>query len=82
MFSRLDEELLGLDTRAGLAYSLNASAARVWELIDSWTTVRAVCEQLEHEYAVEHETCLRQVVALLDKLREAGLIDLTQTAAR
>lgn len=75
LFSRLDDELLGLDTHAGLAYSLNRSAGRVWELIGTWMTVGAVCDQLEQEYEVEHQTCLTEVVELLGRLRNAGLVE-------
>jgi hypothetical protein len=81
LFSRLDDELLGLNTQAGLAYSLNRSAGRVWELIESWTTVEAVCVQIEQEYDVDHPTCARHVTELLEKLRESELIDVDPVLA-
>jgi hypothetical protein len=81
LFSRVDDELLGLDTHTGLAYSLNPSASRVWDLIDRWATVDAVCEQLEQEYDIEPTTCAEHVIELLERLQEARLIDVEGEAA-
>ncbi len=76
VFSSVDGELLGVDTRTGLAYGLNATASTVWGLIDTWTTLGAVCEQLERSYVVDRATCVGQVAELLGKLAEAGLIEI------
>lgn len=82
LFTRLDDELLGIDTQAGLAYSLNRSGARIWQLIDGWVTVGSLCEQLRQEYEIAPEACSQQVVSLLGRLREAGLIEVEPAAAR
>jgi Coenzyme PQQ synthesis protein D (PqqD) len=81
-FSRVDDELLGLDTRAGLAYSLNQPAGRVWELLAEWTTLPTICDELEHEYKVNHETCSSEVVDLLGRLRDAGLVEVEGAVPR
>lgn len=81
LFTRLDDEMLGLDTQAGLAYSLNPSAGRVWELIESWSTIESICTALAQEYEVEPSTCLAEVTALLERLRDASLLDVEDAAA-
>lgn len=81
-FSRVDDELLGLDTHTGFAYSLNASAGRIWELIEDWTTAGAVCAQLEREYDVEPAACASQVAKLLSRLEEVGLLDVDAARVR
>src|SRR5436305_9967129 len=80
LFMRLDDDLLSLDPSAGLCYSLNRPGARVWELIETPTTVGAVCDRLECEYEVEQETCLEQVIELLGDLQAVGLVEITGVA--
>ncbi len=74
MFSRLDDDLLALDPKAGCCYSLNAPAARIWELIDSPTPVSILCDRLIDEYEVNRATCLGDVIELIDELRAAELV--------
>jgi hypothetical protein len=73
-FSQLDDELLAIDSQAGYCYSLNETAGRVWDLIAAPTPVSEVCAQLRQEYVVDEETCQREVVAVLQGLCEAGLV--------
>jgi Coenzyme PQQ synthesis protein D (PqqD) len=75
VFTKLDDELLALDAQAGQCYSLNDSAARVWDLIETPTQVSEVCERLTAEYDIGRETCVADVIELLGELREAGLIE-------
>jgi PqqD family protein of HPr-rel-A system len=76
-FTRVDDELIGLDTRSGLAHSLNPPAARVWALIERPATIAEVCERLVEEYDVDVDTCMEQVVALVADLEQAGLVEVT-----
>lgn len=80
-FSQLDDELLAIDAQAGYVYSLNESAGRVWELIQSPTSVGDVCNQLCREFMIDETSCLREVVALLEGLCDAGLVQVDQAAA-
>jgi hypothetical protein len=73
--SRLDDDLLAIDERGGYCYSMNASAARVWELVATPTVVSDVCTVLCDEFEVDRETCLRDVSEILADMREAGLVN-------
>ncbi len=73
-FTQLDNELLAIDAQAGYVYSMNATASRVWELIDHPCTVGDVCSRLRQEFAVDETTCQREVLALLQSLHRAGLV--------
>src|ERR1700704_4622133 len=75
LFSRLDDEILAIDAQAGFCYALNATAGRVWDLIETPTPVGAVGAYLREEYAVDEATCLGDVIALLQEWCEAGLIE-------
>lgn len=75
-FARLDEELLAIDPQQRFLYSLNESGGRVWAALAEPTSVRDVCARLIEIYEVDAATCERAVIALLDQLREAGLVDI------
>src|ERR1035441_8879304 len=73
-FTRLDEEMLAIDEKAGYFYSLNESAARVWELLDQPIPVSIVCDRLCEVYAVDEKVCLDDLLPLLQSLHDAGLL--------
>lgn len=81
-FSQLDDELLAIDAQAGYCYSLNETAGRVWDLMAVPLPIKAICAQLCQEYTVDEATCLREVIALLQGLGEAGLVKLDDAAPR
>ncbi len=74
LFSKLDDELLGIDAQAGYYYAMNESAGRVWEIIAEPVTVQTICTQLRKEFAVPPEECERDVLTLLESLSDAGLV--------
>ena len=73
-FSKLGKEFLAIDAQAGYCYSLNETSERVWDLIATPTQVSAVCARLRQEYTVDEATCRKSVVRLLQRLCEAGLV--------
>ncbi len=76
-FSQLDDELLAIDAQAGYCYSLNETAGRVWALIEAPIAVSAVCARLRQEYEVDEVTCEHEVIALLQGLCGAGLVQVS-----
>ena len=74
LFSQVDDEFLGIDSEAGFCYGLNEVSVRVWDLIETPVSVSSVCAALLQEYDVDDATCRRDVIELLRKLSEAGLI--------
>jgi hypothetical protein len=76
-FSRLHEDLLAIDQKAGYCYSMNSSAARIWELIPNPTAVSSICAVLCEEFGVEKEQCRQDVVNFLAALADAGLVKVT-----
>ena len=75
----LDDDLVFLDVKAGQFYSLKGTGLAAWRLIDDsggWVTVGALIAGLAAEFAVDEETCLRDVAALLEDLSAAGLVEL------
>lgn len=69
--------MLAIDEGAGFCYSINASAVRVWELAANPTSVGDICARLCREFAVEPDTCVRDVSELLTAMRDAGFVKVT-----
>ena len=74
-FSRLDDEMLAIDSQAGYCYSLNKTAGRIWELIAAPVSVKDLCAALQKEFDVDEETCRNEVVSLLRELAGTGLVE-------
>ncbi len=74
LFSRIDDELLAIDAKAGYCYSLNDTASRAWELISSPLRVETVCARLTEEFDIDKVACERDIVELFERLNNAGFI--------
>ena len=74
MASDVGGETVILGLTAGRYYGLDAVGARVWQLIQSPTAVSDVCRTIVAEYDVEPERCETDVLALLQKMADAGLV--------
>src|SRR5579863_8830434 len=72
--------ILGL--KNGIYYGLDPVGARIWNLIQTPVLVSAVRDAIVQEYDVEAERCERDLLDLLQKLAEQGLLEVTgETAA-
>jgi hypothetical protein len=59
----------------GKYYNLDEIGTRIWSLIESPTAVKAVCDQLVKEFAVERATCEEDVLHLLESMLKNDLIN-------
>jgi hypothetical protein len=75
--SRLEEEVAIVHVKDGVYYGLDPIGARIWELIGRPRSVRSVRDTLLAEYQVEAERCESDLLVLLEALREAGLLDVS-----
>jgi hypothetical protein len=65
--------ILGL--KNGVYYGLDPVGARIWNLIQTPVQVSAVRDAIVNEYEVEAERCERDLLDLLQKFAEQGLIE-------
>jgi len=65
--------ILHLDTKR--YYRLNATGAEVWKGIEAGEDREALTLRLVREFTVERETAAAEVDRLLDRLREARLVE-------
>ena len=71
----LGEEAAILNTKHGIYYGLDPIGAEVWKLLQTPREVAEIQEFLLREYEVEPERCQRDLLALLEELLGAGLIE-------
>ena len=74
--SDLGGEVAILDLKAGVYYGLDEVGARIWQLIQEPMAVGAIRDSLVEEYDVEPVRCEQDVLALLQRLVDKGLIEI------
>jgi Coenzyme PQQ synthesis protein D (PqqD) len=70
-----------LNLNDGMYYGLNEVGARIWSLLSEPITVSHIRDQLEREYDVDRRRCEKDLVELLGKLEEAGLVEVRNEGA-
>ena len=74
LFQEVSGEIVLLDLASENYFGLDELGARIWHLLNSGSSVRALLDTLYEEYDVARETLESDVGELLEKLSEAGLI--------
>ncbi|MFZ1973377.1 MAG: PqqD family peptide modification chaperone [Candidatus Acidiferrales bacterium] len=77
----LGEEAAILNLKNSVYYGMNPVGARVWELLKQPKVVSELRDALLNEYEVDHERCAQDLLVLLQKMREEGLIEVRVAAA-
>lgn len=72
----VDDEMFGLEPEQGNFYGFNASAARIWALIEQPLSLDALCDALAAEFDVDPATCRADTLTLLRQLEADGLVTL------
>lgn len=73
--SDIGGETVILGLTAGRYYGVDAVGARIWQLIQTPTRIADVRETIVAEYDVEPERCEADVLALLQRMLDAGLAE-------
>jgi hypothetical protein len=79
---RLEDEVAIVQLKAGVYYGLDPVGARIWELIATPRSVRAVRDALLVEYEVDAERCEGDLIQLLQTMADAGLVEVSDGAPR
>ncbi|BAY87299.1 hypothetical protein NIES267_68200 [Calothrix parasitica NIES-267] len=64
----------------GTYHGLNEVGNSVWKLIEQTQVVRYIYQKLLQEYEIENSVCSKDLLALLDDLQGAGLIEVKNEA--
>lgn len=73
--SDLGEEVVILNLKDGVYHGLDSVGARIWNLLQESKSINDILNILLEEYDVEPERCERDLLALLEKLEQNGLIE-------
>ncbi len=71
----LKGEAVILNCVNGVYYGLNEVGNSIWTLLQQPRAVTEIAAKIQDEYDVPADVCERDVLALLGKLAEAGLIE-------
>ena len=77
----LGDDVVILNLKAGLYFSLGNVGAKVWELIQQPTTVGAVRRAILEAFEVAPDVCERDLRALLHELADRNLIEVRDAVA-
>lgn len=75
--SDLGGDAVILNLKTGIYHGLDTVGARIWDLLQKPITVNDILDTLLQEYDVEPDRCERELVALLQKLAGAELIEVS-----
>jgi len=75
--STFGDEVVVLNLRDGVYYTLDEVAARIWTLIGTPVRVPAICDAIAAEYDVEADRCERDIRTLLETLASHGLVHIS-----
>ncbi len=78
--SDLGGEIVILNLKSGMYHGLNEVGSRIWNLIQTPKTVKDIKAAILAEYEVEAEQCDRDLLALLEDLLAAELINIQHEA--
>lgn len=70
-------ELVGLHIDRGVCYGFNATATRVWQLIEQPRSVDDLCAALVAEHDVDEAECRADLAMLLESLVDEKLVSLS-----
>lgn len=78
VYADIAGEVVILNLKSGMYYGLDPVGARIWELIQQPASVSQIRETLVTEYDVDPDLCERDLLVLLQRLSDAGLVEVTR----
>ena len=78
--AEVDGELVALHVDNGTCYGFNATATRIWAMIEEPKRLSELRDTLTAEYDVEPDECEAQLLDLLKDLEGDGLLELRPVA--
>ena len=76
--SGLQEESVFLNLDSERYYGLDDVGTRMYSVLTSSDSIESAFEKLAAEYDVDHEVLRQDLISLVDKLLEQGLVEVSQ----
>jgi hypothetical protein len=70
----LGDDVAMLDIDNGSYYALEATASRIWRLLEQPSSAHYLCGRLLNEYEVDPDRCESEVLEFLEKLLSQGIL--------
>lgn len=77
VFRELDGEAVLLNLDTGIYFGLNQVGTRVWSLLQQDGSLLRVFEEMRKEYDVAPEVLQTDLLVLVDRMQEKGLVRLS-----
>ena len=74
-------ETVVLDMKSGMYYGMDGVAGTIWNLLDEPRTLADIQAAVLAEYEIDVENCERDVLAFVESLRSAGLVEVVHESA-
>lgn len=74
IWREVDGDVVGLDLRSSRYFTLNATAAQLWKLLEHDAEEDELVDALVRDHGVEPDRARTDVGAFLDVMREHGLL--------
>lgn len=71
--TRVGDQTMMMSIARGKYYALEATAQRIWELIETPRSLGEIADRLAQEYKVDSERCAAEVERFVARLMENGL---------
>ncbi len=78
----LEGDSIILNVNSGKYYSLNPVGAMIWKLIETPISLENIHTALLNEFNVDSERCKQDLFLLLQKLCDAGLVQVVEKSER
>ena len=72
--AELGGEAVLLNLRSGHYYGVNELGARIWQMVQKPRSIDEIIKILAHDYDVDEEVLIRDVLAFLEQLKENDLV--------
>ncbi|MFW5836168.1 MAG: PqqD family protein [bacterium] len=81
MATEVDGQAVLMHTERGVYYGLNEVGALVWRHMSRSVTIGELHDLVTAEFEVEPEACLRDIVALMERMEGEGLAEVASEEA-
>lgn len=74
--SEMDEGLAMMSIENSAYYGMDKIGKSIWESFESPSSIETICTALRERFDVSEEECLRDVIAFMETIHKAGLIEI------
>ncbi|MFA5353976.1 MAG: PqqD family peptide modification chaperone [Thermodesulfovibrionales bacterium] len=78
----MDDEIVILNTKNGVYYSLNSVGGFIWEVLKEPKRLEVIVENVLQEYDVEYQQCKEDVLHIVQEMIKEGIAEISDDKNR